>query len=151
MDIEKLVKDLRDVHDSLSIRGELDDAAEHLSNIIRELELTKEYKALDQDGKNVAFVNIKEAEKQIPEIVVPTRAELASIKPGVGVKLYHNSEKFWVTVKAVNRKAIVGIVANDLVLNHPFKFGDTVIFTYDQVWKVEHKKKGVKNAKRKKH
>lgn len=65
-----------------------------------------------------------------------TPEEIASIKPGVFVKVSHNQEGFFVKVEKVEGDRVTGIVWNDLLKEHPFKFGDFLEVTLDEIYQV---------------
>lgn len=75
------------------------------------------------------FIDAQAMHQKHPDTFnAPTAAELQSIKPNCQVKIAHNQERFWVTVTKVDGNQVEGVVDNQLVMDHPFDFGDTVCF-----------------------
>ena len=66
----------------------------------------------------------------------PEDHELANLEAGDCVKVCHNAERFWVTITAnsSDHKVISGTIANGLVNEQPFGFGDHVTFSYHNVY-----------------
>lgn len=75
------------------------------------------------------FVNAQEMHEKNPDTFeAPTQKELDSIGINTSVKICHMNERFWVTITEVGKDTVTGVVDNELVQAHPFKFGDTIQF-----------------------
>ena len=64
----------------------------------------------------------------------PSDAVICGIEAGSFVQIIRNSERFWLKVTSPQNKR--GIVDNDLVMDHPFKCGDEIEFTLDEIIQV---------------
>lgn len=68
--------------------------------------------------------------------VRPSQAELDRIMPSCSVKVFHNYEIFWVSVQYVAENVIGGFVSNHLLKDHPFAYGDILLFDKSDVIEI---------------
>lgn len=76
---------------------------------------------------------------------IPDENEMAAIVPGCFVKVAASvdiapkvsGERFWVEVTSLEDGIVVGKVANNLLGDLPFKWGDTVEFTVRNVLAIQ--------------
>lgn len=88
--------------------------------------------------------------EQVDRDLVKQTLSPRELKKGMHVQVRHNSgngyERFWVGVTAVFRSCFFARVGNHLDLGHPFNYGDTVKFQYDQIVDVMNMDTAMLNA-----
>lgn len=67
---------------------------------------------------------------------IPKVRTLAALKKGDYVKVSHSGERFWVKLVEITKMELTGYVSNDLIRDHPFKYGSLVTFNRRQVYNV---------------
>jgi len=75
------------------------------------------------------FINAVERNKQNPDTFqIPSEEQLDKMEPGFHIKIGHSEERFWAEVSSIEDSgSIYAIVDNDLVFEHPFKYGDKIL------------------------
>jgi uncharacterized protein YegJ (DUF2314 family) len=63
----------------------------------------------------------------------PTTSQLNSLKVGQAVKISDNKERFWVNIIEVESNNLKVKVANNLVNEHTFKYGDVITIKKDDI------------------
>ena len=74
------------------------------------------------------FVDAREINKVFPRFAIPHYSELKSIQKYNTVKIIHNGERIWVDIQKREGNLLTGVVDNDLVSGHPFKYGYVIVF-----------------------
>ena len=82
------------------------------------------------------LANACEMAAEDPDLKIVSRRDVLNLSVNDWAKLSHAGERFKVKVEEINGTEFVGSVRSDLVFDHPFKFGDHIIFYPDNVFDV---------------
>lgn len=86
------------------------------------------------------LVNARSLARQYSSFEVPSDAEIKRLKPGDGVKLARNGERFWVKVTGYIGRQWHGTVDNDLIRNPDLEPGDPIFFMKKNIYDVRYRK-----------
>lgn len=83
------------------------------------------------------FINAQKMQKKYPDTFkAPTKEDLNALIEDKIVKVSHKNERFWVIITKIEDDIITGKVDNDLISNHPFKYGDTIKFKKHHIYSI---------------
>lgn len=75
------------------------------------------------------FEDLEERHRRYPHtFVMPRQEELGALRAGDYVKVIHRSERLWIRITRRERDRFLGTIANGLIGEHGFDYGDEVAF-----------------------
>ena len=92
----------------------------------------------DQGGKNGVLMNARLLYNQSPKtFLVPSIEDLKKVTTGNWVKVCHNQERFWCTVKKPLSHGYEAVVTDHFCMEQPWEKGDTISIGYEHVYATE--------------
>ena len=82
------------------------------------------------------LANACEMSLEYPDLKIASRTDVGNLSINDFVELSHAGERFEVKVEEINGDQFIGTVRSDLVFNHPFKLGDSIHFSTNNVINV---------------
>jgi len=83
------------------------------------------------------FVDAQKMARLNPStFTIPSFNDIRNLRKGDFVKVCHNEERFWVKLTKIDKQEFSGIVDNDLICEQPFKLGDSIVFSENNIYDI---------------